>query len=154
MYCSPIHLYIHLFIHLSIYSFSFFFFIWEGRGGGRFGGIASLVFIGEESVDQGEREGGSTSFWPLPPSPPPPPFSPFSIVSAFQSIPFVFFYVLTFRLFLLWNGLLFCLINYLCISTYFKSTEISKIWFLAIWAWYKNYFRDNYLPKTQLNVIY
>ena len=80
--------------------------------------------------------------------------TPFSIVSAFQSIPFLFFYVLTFRLFLLWNGLLFCLINYLCISTYFKSTEISKIWFLAIWAWYKNYFRDNYLPKTQLNVIH
>ena len=123
---------------------------------GRFGGIASLVFIGEESVDQGEREGDLPLFdlfLPLPP-PPTPPFSPFSIVSAFQLIPFLFFYVLTFRLFLLWNGLLFCLINYLCISTYFKSTEISKIWFLAIWAWYKNYFRDNYLPKTQLNVIH
>ena len=123
---------------------------------GRFGGIASLVFIGEESVDQGEREGGSTSFWPLPPSSPPPrpPFPLSLLYLQFNRFLFYVFYVLTFRLFLLWNGLLFCLINYLRISTYFKSTEISKIWFLAIWAWYKNYFRDNYLPKTQLNVIH
>ena len=60
----PVHLFIYTFIHSSIYPsihFLFFFFHLR-RGGGRFGGIASLVFIGEESVDQGEWKGGSTSF--------------------------------------------------------------------------------------------
>ena len=152
MYCSLIHLYIHPFIHLSIYSFSFFFF--HLRGGGEVWGHSKSCLY-RRRIRRPGREGRgiylfltSSSLF-LPPS-----LFSFLYCICISIDSFSFFYVLTFRLFLLWNGLLFCLINYLCISTYFKSTEISKIWFLAIWAWYKNYFRDNYLPKTQLNVIH
>ena len=62
--CVTIHLFIYTFIHSSIHP-SVHIFISFGNGGGggggggwTFGGIASLVLIGEESVDQE----GSTSF--------------------------------------------------------------------------------------------
>ena len=143
MYCSLIHLYIHPFIHPSVYSFSFFlfFFIWEGVGGREVWGHSKSCLYRRRIRRPGQEERGiylfltSSSLFSSP-----LPFSPFSIVSACQSIPFLFFYVLTFiyKLCLRKQGdypiisslkrLAFVPHQLsLLISTNFKSTEISTI---------------------------
>ena len=129
--CVTIHLFIYTFIHSFIHpSVSYLYFIWGW----------------------GATSGGFTSFWPFRPRPPPlPPIFP-SLYCICISIDSFFFY--DYPIIYAFETACFFTSSTISASQHIKHRNINNPIPLAIWAWYKYYFRDNYLPKTQLNVIH